>query len=79
MPKIGMNLAAKEIAEELRKRYGGMMTLADIKEEKGFEHDKPARKWVEDLPCEIVNGRRKWRVSDVARKTEANMQYPFKT
>lgn len=76
MPRIGMNRKEKERAEELRKRYGGMMTFQDVMFEIGVKHHLSGEKWVADVPCTVINGRKKWRVSDVARKLERNTIYP---
>ena len=76
MPKI-LNLATKEIAEELRSRYGGMMTCQDIMREIGAKHHTAGERWVADIPYTIVNGRKKWRVSEVARKIYNNTVQPL--
>lgn len=75
MPKL-VNLATKELAEELRGRYGGMMTFQDVMREIGVKHHTAGEKWTADIPYTIVNGRKKWRVSDVAGKINSNTFRP---
>lgn len=70
MPKITWNIPQRqrEIAEDLRDRYGGMMTASDVMRELGFKHDAPTTKWLSDVPAVKINNRKKWRVNDVAAK-----------
>lgn len=61
--------ARQRLTEELRKLYGGAMTLADVMEALGVKDSGTAKKWVkaEGLEAIEVNGRKKWLTSDVAR------------
>lgn len=76
MPKI-IRQEVKELEEELRKQYGGMMTCQDIIRELGGRHHTVGEKWVADIPYTIVNGRKKWRVSKVAKKICDNTVQPL--
>lgn len=70
MPRIIWNIPQRqrEISEELRHLYGGMMTATDVMHELGFKHDSPTSKWLADVPAVKVNGRKRYRVSDIAKK-----------
>lgn len=73
MPRtnIGIPQRAREIENDLRGRYGGMLTLAQITRELGVS--KPsALRWVEDVKAVIVNDRKKYPVANVARKIYQN-------
>lgn len=58
-----------EKRENLRRRYGGLMTLADLTHELGFCSPASARKWAGEIgiPSIIVNSRRKYDTDAVAR------------
>ena len=60
-------------ADDLRTRYGGMMSLADVGEELGLG-DKPTRKWLEGITAIDINGRKRYRVMDVAGKLYRNTE-----
>ena len=70
MPKVNWCVPQRqrEIAEELRERYGGMMTASDVMRELGLNHDAPTTRWLEGVPAVIVNNRKRYRVSDIASK-----------
>ena len=48
------------------------MSIKDIAEELGKVSISTAYRFVENIPCVIVNGRRRWRVSEVAKKVLEN-------
>lgn len=64
----------REISEGLRAQYGGMMTLTDVRTEFGMKHPDTAKKYLHDnnIPANIVNGRAKWRVGDIAKMIYLN-------
>ncbi|MGI5985014.1 MAG: hypothetical protein ACOX7O_04090 [Oscillospiraceae bacterium] len=69
MPKIGrMTDTQRAMADDLRKLYGGAMTLTQIGESIGVDSPHTARKWAADIPYCVINGRKKYLVGDVARK-----------
>ncbi len=70
MPKVSLFVSQRqwEITEDLRRRYGGMMTRSDVMRELGLKHETPAAKWLEGVPAVAVNGRRRYRVSDIGKK-----------
>lgn len=68
MPAKRMPEAQKALAEELRKRYGGAMTLVDIAHELGVKKAETARSFMGNAPAVRVNRRLKWRVCEVAKK-----------
>lgn len=51
---------------ELRKLYGGKMTIADICIELGNVSRKTAERWVSGTPAIKVNGKRRFAVADIA-------------
>lgn len=61
--------ARQRLTEELRKLYGGAMSLTDVMKTLGFKYSETAKKWVksEGLEAIEVNGRKRWLTSDVAR------------
>lgn len=69
MPKIGrMTDTQRALADDLRKLYGGAMTLAQISESIGASSPHTTRKWAADIPYCLINGRKKYLVRDVAQK-----------
>lgn len=68
MPKLRKRPREAEIYEELYARWGGMMTLEDIKTELGAGGRQTATRFIAGMPCVNVNALRRWRVSDVARR-----------
>lgn len=70
MPRITF-LAPPEVtqlADDLRKKYGGMMTARDVGREIGVTHADSYVKYLKDVPAVIVNNRKRYRVMDVAKK-----------
>lgn len=69
MPKIErMTDVQRVLADDLRKLYGGSMTLAQVGESIGANSPHTTRKWAADIPYCVINGRKKYLVGDVARK-----------
>lgn len=68
MPKLRKPLRAQEIASELRMEYGGMLCVEDLKRELGAKDRRTAEKFMENASYVCVNGRKKWRVGDVAMR-----------
>lgn len=68
MPKLRRNAREIQIADDLRDVYGGMMGVEDIRQELGAKDRRTAEKFVDGLPLVKVNGRKKWRVYDVAKR-----------
>lgn len=56
-----------EIEDELRNRYGGMMTAAAVGRELGLSIQQYTV-WLRDVNFVMVNGRRRYRVAAVAEK-----------
>ena len=61
-------LAQEELENELRERYGGMMTALDVGRELGLRHHSAYNAWLESVPATIVNGLKRYRVAVVAEK-----------
>lgn len=74
MPRVTWNVSPEQLAleEELRSRYGGMMTATDVQRELSFAHHKPTEDWLRDVPYTEVNNRKRWRVRFVAEKIYKN-------
>lgn len=68
MPKLRKPKRAQEIADELRGFYGGMLGIEDVKLELGAQDRRTAEKFLANVPYIAVNGRKKWRVGDVAMR-----------
>lgn len=62
------------IEDELRARYGGSLTLVDIRTELGVNSAKTAQKWVDGMRKFMVNGRARYRASDVAERMFQDMR-----
>ncbi len=64
-----MKNQAKRLTDELRQLYGGAMTLENIKEALGIKSPKTARAWLDETELEaiVINGRKKWLTSEVAK------------
>ncbi|MBR2743474.1 MAG: hypothetical protein IKD89_07780 [Clostridia bacterium] len=54
--------------EELRRMYGGHMTLTDVARELGMKYTYGARGFVKNLPATRVNNRLRWPTGAVARR-----------
>lgn len=63
-----MRAGRAEILEELANKYGGMMTQRDIADAIGCRSTPPVTAFVEGLPSYEINGRRRWRTSDIAKR-----------
>lgn len=57
-----------EIEEDLRGRYTGLMTLVDIGNELGIHYRPSIERFMGDTPAYEVNGIRKWRIQDFAKR-----------
>lgn len=68
MPKLRPPKRVTDYADELRHIYGGMMTVTDVMKEIGADSMKTAKKYLDTVPAYDVNGRKKYRVTDVARR-----------
>ena len=68
MPKLRAPQYVREYADELRRNYGGMMTVTSIAEELGKVSRSTAFRFVQDIPAVIVNGKKRYKVTDVAKK-----------
>ena len=66
--KVGVPPEQLIIEEELRTRYGGMMSAAAVGRELGLCKAPSYTRWLDGLPYNEVNGRKKWSVRDIARK-----------
>lgn len=71
MPRVKRPLTAdgEAIAEEIRKEYGGMLTVEQVMRLIGVSRNT-AKKWLLDVPAVNINGRPKYMVSDLARKID---------
>lgn len=71
MPRVKRPLTAdgEAIAEEIRKEYGGMLTVEQVMRLIGVSRNT-AKKWLFDVPAVNINGRSKYMVSDLARKID---------
>lgn len=68
MPRLRRNPREMQIADELREVYGGMLCVEDIRQELGAKDRRTAEKFVDGIPPINVNGRKKWRVYDIAKR-----------
>ena len=70
MPRVKAFVPAAQqaIEDDLRARYGGMMTAKDVGKELSLSYYPAYMDWLEDVPATVVNGRRRWRVAAVAAK-----------
>ena len=68
MPKLRQPQYVRDYADELRKLYGGMMTVTSIAEELGKVSRSTAFRFVQDIPAVIVNGKKRYKVTEVAKK-----------
>ena len=70
MPRVKYGIPPEqlELEEELRDRYGGMMTAAEVGRELGLSGPHHYNDWLRDVPAVMVNGRKRWRVARVAEK-----------
>ena len=79
MSKVTWNIPQRQkaIEEDLRGRYGGMMTLKDIQQEITASHPYTAKAWLGDTPAVNVNNRKKWMVGDIAKKIYQSIVTPI--
>lgn len=70
MPRVRLlkSPVEDEIAAEIRANYGGMLALAAVQDFLGVKDCRTARRFLDGVPVYNVNGRNKWRASDVAHK-----------
>ena len=68
MPKLRRSAREEEIATEMRRFYGGMLCVEDVRKELGAKDRRTAEKFMDGIPPINVNGRKKWRVGDVAKR-----------
>lgn len=64
----------QQIEDELRSRYGGMMSALDAARELGLKDHHSYEAWLKDVPCVRVNNRRRWRCADIAAKIYKSME-----
>lgn len=57
-----------EIEEDLRTRHTGLMTLVDVGKEIGVNYRPSIERFLGDTPAYEINGIRKWRIADVAKR-----------
>lgn len=69
MPKSKINIAPSvlDYSEQLRKRYGGMMTFADVGREIGIARYASVKQFLDGVPLVYVNGRPRVMVLDLAQ------------
>lgn len=67
-PAKKRNPAAEALADEIRRDYGGMLSLRGVKQVLGVSDDRTAKKFLEGIPSYDINGRARWMVSDVAQR-----------
>ena len=75
--KVGVPPEQLIIEEELRKRYGGMMSAAAVGRELGLNRAPGYTRWLDGLPYNEVNGRKKWTVRVVAQKIYETRVEPY--
>lgn len=68
MPKLRRCSREEEIAIEMRRFYGGMMGVEAVRQELGAKDRRTAEKFMDGIVPINVNGRKKWRVGDVAKR-----------
>ena len=75
MPRTRVGIPAEqlEIEEDLRERHGGAMTALDVGRELGLSKYTSYNAWLSDVPSIDVNGRKRYRVRDVAEKLYRGM------
>lgn len=76
MPRtnVGVPPEQKQIEQDLRSQYGGMMGLPEIAIELGVSK-VTARKWLKGVPATTVVRSRRYRVRDVAKKLYESREY----
>lgn len=66
--KLARNPVEDEIAEEIRRDYGGLLNLTAVQKFLGVKDCRTALRFLEGVPSYDINGRNKWRASDIAHK-----------
>lgn len=76
MPRtnVGVPPEQKQIEQDLRSQYGGMMGTSDIARELGVGWET-ASAWTKDLTATKVGRRRRYYVRDVAKKLYESREY----
>lgn len=73
MPKLrSHNPLIEARKQELRREYGGFMTLADICTEFGCKSRETAQKAVQTIPSFTMTGKKVYDVADVAKLIEGS-------
>ena len=59
----------QQLADEIKRTFGWSLTLQDVMDVLGFRHDSPTKKWLADegVDAVVINGRKKWLASDIAK------------
>ena len=57
-----------ELETDIRSRHKVILTLADVGREIGINKRESVLKFLEGLPAYEINGRRRWRIADIARR-----------
>lgn len=72
MPRLKKSLSpeAQTLAEEIRKNYGGMLSLASVCQLLGVTDNRTAKKFLIGVPTFNVNGRERWMAADIARRLD---------
>lgn len=70
MPRVKLlrNPIEDEIAEEIRRNYGGMLKLSSVKEVLGVKDYRTALRFLDGVPNYDINGYKRWMASDVAHR-----------
>lgn len=63
-----MRTDTREMYNEIVDRYGNMVSLSQISHIIGRKSAKRLDAFLEGLPCYEINGRRRWRTADIARR-----------
>lgn len=72
MPRLKKSLSpeAQAIADDIRKSYGGMLSLSGVCQLLGVTDNRTAKKFLDGVPCFNVNGRERWMAADLARRLD---------
>lgn len=57
-----------EIEEDLRTRHTGLLTFKEVSDELGIKFRASVNKFLEGLPAYCIDGRKRWRIADVAKR-----------
>ena len=73
MPKLTIHdQAVKRRKEDLRRQYGGFITLTDISRELGCRNYRTVIKAVGSLPSYMMTGKKLYDIADVAMMIESS-------